>query len=141
MSTFEYFGKIVSFDMENSLISIRVDFITPEMQKELEDALVQDKMRKFKHSSVNTTSISYEQQKLFYYYITQILLKTDIEPTADNKLLLDEEIRKELFPVKYIDYGDRVVPRPKRMKEMNHREMARVLNRLLERYQYLNIEV
>ena len=139
MSKFEYIGLPTYYNPETCELTIRVDFITPEMQGELEDAVKEGKSNKFTHKVFKKAGKSYEQQKFYYALLREILIKSDIMPFKENMEILDEEIRLELFPVDVVDFGDRQVPRPLRMKEMSHRQMARVIERVLERYSYLNI--
>lgn len=141
MAETEFIGKLHRYNPETNILEIKVSFMTPDKHKVLEDQIVNTKMKKIKIIGGVESNVTYLQQKGYYKLIDNIMKGLKITTTSDNRMEFDEMVRQELFPTKEITLGDEITYRPKRMKEMSQREMSLVINRIINRYDFLDIKL
>lgn len=112
--TIKLLGKIISFNPVTNEIMLKLSFISPEIQSYIEDILTDEEQKPFKISfnSNKRLSITYKQQKQFFVDLTKILLAMDIYPDSEHKKAYYEHLKESLFPVKYVNFGDKEIPLP-----------------------------
>jgi len=137
----EILGKLITYDPDKSFIGIRVAFLTPQIQKNLEELFVSNKLIKFTFNSIQSSrSKTYEQQKKFWVDVNKILRKMSVPVTSENSNILYDNIKRNIFPVKYVDFGEiNRLPYVPEMKELTIEEMSGVINKLHDQYAYLKI--
>jgi hypothetical protein len=133
------FGSISNVDLYAREITIKCDFLVPEILEDLENAYKDKRKLKFRYNVTSGKSKNFAQQKCWYGSIYLILLGKEVMPTKDAMQIEDEEQRKSIFPVKWIDYGGVQKPVVKRMHECSWDEMQRNIEVLHERHQHLKI--
>ena len=133
------FGHISSVNLYNREVTIKIDYFTPELLEDLEESYKDKRKLKFKYNVTSTKSKTYAQQKCWYGSLSLILIGKGVIPTKEALDIEDEEQRKSIFPVKWIDYGGIQKPVVKRMKDCSYEVMQRNIEKLHERHQHLKI--
>ena len=133
------FGHISNVNVYTREVTIKTDFLTPEILESLEESYKDKRKLKFRYNATSKHSKTFAQQKCWYGSLYLILLGKEVMPTKDALNIEDEEQRKSIFPVKWIDYGGIQKPVVKRMHECSWEEMQRNLEVLHERHQHLKI--
>jgi len=127
-------------DYETQEITLELQFLEPDTLLSLEELIRNNQICKASIKAYNKTKVSDNQRAFYYVYLSEVLKKNDIIPTSETMAIMDDEIRKDMFPIYEVEFGGKTVTRIKRMREMSDREMARVLYFLTERYLHLNID-
>ena len=133
------YGQISNVNLYTREITIKSDFLTPEILGSLEEIYRDKRKLKFKYNVTSQKSKTFAQQKCWYGSLYLILLGKEVVPTKEAMEIEDEEQRKAIFPVKWIEYGEMQKARPKRMHECSWEEMQRNIEVLHERHQHLKI--
>lgn len=133
-------GKFIHFDIELNTITLKIEFLTPDIQQLVEEAVINQKTTKIKMSLNSNRTKTWEDQKAWYGSIKKILIALDQIPNAENMETLDEDLRLSIFPTTQIEIGRRKIIRPLRMKEQSHQQMQENIKKLHNRYEYLNID-
>ena len=87
----KYVGSFKDYDLENNVLTIQIEFITPEEQAKLEKAVLERQHHKFNHSITNNSSVSLKQTRCWYGSLRTILVESELLPTsfkAFNKIIL-----------------------------------------------------
>jgi len=133
--------KPIKFDTKDNTLVFKTYFLSPENLKFIEESILEEKEIVAKLSTKRESrNKQYHQQKFYYWFLSQILLKSNEYPTSDNLYALDDYIRRSLFPCTDTMIGNKEFHSPKRMSNLSYDEMERILKILQERYDYLNID-
>lgn len=132
--------EFINFDVETNYLTLRLDFLSPEMQRVVEESVVQHKRTKIHFKYKFKESVQDHQRKCWYGSLN-LILKSDqhkTKPFAEDLEEIDDWMRENLFPMK-IREDQKLPPRPMRMKEMSKDQMGRVIQKLHRRYSYLTV--
>jgi len=144
MATVDYIGEFHSYDIENNILSLQIEAITPEEQSKLEKAVLESQRHRFKHSVANSSSISRQQRECWYGSLRTIILESESLPTAKRMKRFNTQMRKKHFPAEDIEFDDfdrgneDCIPDPKHMKDMTHEEMGEALQSLHDVYDFID---
>jgi hypothetical protein len=143
----ELLGIIKKFDSVENEITIKFSFLPPEQQLEIEELVNTNKLGKFFFNSLKNRLRSYKQLKQLWVDIGKIILalkkKEGVETlyiTAEEKQALYDYVKENLFPAKFIELGDERLPCIPSSKDIEMQDMAMVIGKLREKYEYLNID-
>jgi hypothetical protein len=141
MSEFSVLGKFVNFDIETNGLSLKLLFLDPDTQKNIEKAVIDQKETKIVFKLKFNQSHKSKYQKIWYGSLA-LIAKSDnykIIPIAENMDDLDNYLRESIFPVRkrFIDGAE--IPRPARMQDLSDEELQQCMDRLHSRYSYLKI--
>ncbi len=140
MSSIEYIGKFLNYDIENNILQIQLEFITPEEQDKLEKSVLENQEHKFKHKVSNTSFVSTRQRRCWYGSLRTIILEADLLPTSERMKYFNIDMRKCHFPAEDIIFEDfdvfneDPILEPKEMKDMTHEEMGNAIGSLHAMY-------
>jgi hypothetical protein len=140
MGTLTYMGTIENIDINKSVLTIKMDFITPEVMENLLKYTSEKKLFKFSFAGAYPDKHTYEQQKCWYGSISEILKNKTIFPSPENIKLYDESMRRSIFPARkgMLD-GQEIVYVPQ-MKDLSEEEMNECINILHSRHPQVDWE-
>jgi hypothetical protein len=128
-------GKLLNYNNNNNILSIKLDVLDPDLQENLEYILENyDKYLKMTINYNIKDSIKDQLRKKWYASIKTILMYNDIVPNSENMKEYDVELRESIFPVK-----DSELLQPKRMRDMTTEELQNSINILIQRYPECNL--
>jgi hypothetical protein len=138
---FSVIGEFLDYDEESNIIYIKIDYTSPETQKAIEESVTEKRRTKIKFNHRFRESVKYHQIKCWYGSLRLILISDQYkqQPTSENLEILDEYLRRSIFPVRKASFGKREVPIVSRMKDISREEMDKCIEKLHERYSYLTI--
>jgi len=133
-------GKILDYNPYTQLITIKCDFANPENLLALEECVKEKKELKLLFKFSSKKGKQYFQQKFYYWFLKQLLIKYGADITSENVQSIDEDIRRNVFPCSEIEIDNRIIKQPKRMNQLSFEEMQKVIETLKDRYAHLGID-
>ncbi len=147
MNKVDTLSKIVSFDPHTNTLIQKLDFIDADLLKEIEALITHSYPIKVSFKPIKPfRSKTYRQQCQFWVDFGKVLKKQGIEKTKEVTDALYDHIRKTVFPCRRIIIGYDLENNPKfdyyvpNMKDLSIEEMAKVIERFREKYEYLKID-
>ena len=137
---FNCIGELLDFNPLNKNITIKCNFLTPENLNILEGVIKeQKKALKINFNFSPKKTKQYSQQKFYYWFLNQLLLKYGADLTSENLHTMDEEIRRQVFPCTEVEIDNRILKQPMRMHQLDYDQMQKIIETLKDRYAHLNI--
>ena len=130
-------GKITNYNPDTNEIIFKYEYLSIEDLQSLE-TLIESKTRiKAKFLGKIREGKQRRHQKAWYGTLGVILKYMNILPNSSNMAVFDEEMRKNLFPVKYVIIDGKRLPKVARMADMTSEQLDERIGTLQERYSYL----
>ena len=147
MKKLDILGRVLHFDPERNVLTYKLNFVTPEIHKEIENLIEYPYFIKNSFKTVKPfRSKTYKQQKQFWVDFGRVLKAQGIERSAEVDEAFYEHIKKIIFPARKIQIGFDENNNPKfdyyapDMKDLSIDEMAKVITVFREKYEYLHID-
>ena len=134
MSDERFLGRILRYDPTSNVLTIKVDFLTPEKQAVIESIISDNKSFSFSFRKPFRKQKTYEQLKKYYRLIALILQKLEIASDSENVKALDESIKRRAFDCQTLHIMDQEIPLLPSKAEMNVEEMSYLIQYVLENY-------
>ena len=134
MSDERFLGRILRYDPISNVLTIKVDFLTPEKQAVIESIISDNKSFSFSFRKPFRKQKTYEQLKKYYRLIALILQKLEIASDSENVKALDESIKRRAFDCQTLHIMDQEIPLLPSKAEMNAEEMSYLIQYVLENY-------
>ena len=138
---FNVLADIIDFNPYLNTVTFKCSFLTPENIEIIENVIKEKKKSlkvSFDFSTRNTKQ--YFQQKFYYWFLKQILIKYGSDVNSENLHVMDEDIRRNVFPCSEIDVDGKILKQPMRMRQLSFDQMQQVIETLKDRYSHLGID-
>ena len=134
MNDERFLGRILRYDPETNVLSIKVDFVTPEKQAVLEQIMKDNKSFSFSFRKPFRKQKTYEQLKKYFKMLSNILIKLDIASDAENVKAFDESVKRRAFDCQTLHIMDQEIPLLPSKAEMSVEEMMYLIQYVDENY-------
>lgn len=134
MSDERFLGRILRYDPQSNILSIKVDFLTPEKQAVIEQIATDNKPFSFSFRKPYRKQKTYEQLKKYYKTLSNILIKLDIASNSENVKAFDESIKRRAFDCQTLHIMDKEIPLLPSKAEMSVEEMMYLIQYVDENY-------
>lgn len=134
-------ARFFNFDIDTQMLSIRLEFLEPEMQKAIELAVIEEKLTKL-HFKLKFRQTALIKHYKVWYGILSKIAKSDqyqLAPFADNMTSLDDHLRTSILPVIIDNISGSEIPRVARLHELSDEQRQKCIEVLQDRYSYLTI--
>ena len=137
----KFLGKILNFDDQTNIITIRADFLDPDKKQHLYELYQSGKTFSFWFKKKYKESKTKKQINTYFMLLTQILTKKDIYPTKEAVSALDKYIMESLWPCKTLHIYDQELPIPPSKADLDIEEFAQLIQIILDTYSELNLTI
>lgn len=127
MDQLKSLGKIISFDAINRRVTLEIDFFDVEKQEVIENLLATKERFSFSFSKPFRESKSYAQLKLYFRWLTKIIVKLGMYPTAAIVKAMDYVFKTQAFPCEHVEIGGSSIPTPKSKAVYSKEEMQHLI--------------
>lgn len=140
---FDLIGRNLKINPNSWTVSIDLEFLDPDILSMLEETEKnQGTTIKFSLSTIDKKSSTYEQQRYWYWAISEILKEKKLPTSPANIRTYDEKMRRSIFPVKWVDLGEpRLEPDVARMKDLSVDQLSECITKLKDRHKTVNWEL
>ena len=137
----KFLGKIINCDLNNNLITVKVDFLTEEKKESLFELFTSGKIFSFVFKKAYKESKSYAQIKTYFMLISQILDKLDIPKDKDAVKAMDEYIMRSLWPCQMLSLFGQEVPIVPSKADLSKDEFSLLIQTILTAYEDLDLRI
>lgn len=135
MSSVKLQGTLMSLDALNRKLTIRLDFLDPLKQEEIEKILSSGERVSVEIGKPFRRSKTNDQLGYYYVCLSKILNKLGIYPNAEIVKAFDAEIKKGVFGCEFVEVYDKKIPVPPKSKaNYDIEEMSALIEYLEEHY-------
>jgi hypothetical protein len=127
-------GHIIDYDPNLETIIIKVDFLSIENQRILEDLFKNKSEFSFFFRKPFRQSKTYMQLRKYFRLLKQILRKQDIYPDSEVVRALDIEIKKSILPCKKLEFQGKIIPIVPTKSELDIEVMGYLIKEVMDRY-------
>jgi hypothetical protein len=130
----------VSYDSQSGRITFSAGFVTSQEQGKLEKLFKDPKMQTLSIAQTRGgRSMSYEQQKLFFWMIDQYLIHWKKSVTSENRYAVYRVIQKKKFPVRdTLLLEEQEIPiLPESITDLSLDELGEVIDEMIEDWYFV----
>jgi len=131
----KFLGHIIDYDPKSDILMIKIDFVSYDKQKIIEDLYTNKSEFSFWFKKPFRRLKTYPQLKKYFRLLKEILIKAEIFPDSDTMRTLDIEVKKSILPCKQIDIDGHIIPVVPSKAEMTVDEASYLIQEVMDRYQ------
>lgn len=133
-------GKIKSFNMDTMELILEVAFVDEMVLENIESFIRENKLSRVHINRSKVQELmTYEQQKKWFVMLKKILQFYQVPANSKNILALHIEFKKNLFPVRRIQIGDKFIPDIPSLTELSKEQLSEGIQYLYDTYTPLGV--
>lgn len=134
----KFLGKIISYDPLENILSLKLDFVTPNKEAVIEDIIKNKNSFTFWITKPFRREKSWEQLKTYFHILKKILVKEEFYPSSVHVKTLDEYIKRTCCECNYISFNDggeiKKIPLVPSKADMSVEELSELIQKIMDRY-------
>lgn len=140
----KFLGKIVDYNPETDVISIKLDFVSPEKQEAIEDIVKNEKSFTFWFTKPFRRMKTYPQLRRYFWCIKRILIALDIFPSAEKVKTMDNHFKRTICDCDYVEFTEegedgnieiRKIPIVPSKADMTVEQLSYLIGEIQDRYE------